>query len=83
MPLTLATPAEAYAFSGVNIVSFSIGLITGNAQIIVQILDANGNVVRTQTVQLSSAAATALGTALKTVLYNQVQTALGVTGTVT
>lgn len=83
MPLTLTSDIPQAALHAINIRSVSIDYSIGTVTIMLDRLDASGNVLSSVQLPLSAAASSAFSTAIKTAIYNQLQNALGVTGTVT
>lgn len=83
MPLTLTADIPQAAVHVLNLRATQVDHVGVIVNLVVDKLDAQGNVLATVQVALGPAASAAFSAAIKTAIYNQLQTALGVTGTVT
>jgi hypothetical protein len=83
MGLTLTTPVAQADVSVYNWTGLVVDTVAGTVSILYQALDTNGNLVRNGSVNLPSAAAATRIASVKAAIYSDIETQLGLTGTVT
>ena len=81
--LTLTTPIVPSTETALHVPSLAINVDDHTGWLTYQILDAGGNVLSTNVIQLTAAQVNAIGAQVKTLIYTHLQALLGITGTVT
>jgi hypothetical protein len=81
--LTLSAPISPPQQTAYHVATLSIDIDHASGLMAYQILDTNGNVVASSSVQLTAAMVNALAAMTKSTVYADLQTQLGISGTVT